>query len=154
MESVLCTLLAIVIICGRIFAFYGENPVISTNQTLDGDFITAASDITNEGHFTGDFICAAQNLNNNGTVEGDIIAVVSSHAALSGNVRGSVRILATDINLSGLIERNVMIASEKVVLDHNSNIGRNAYIVGSTILSEGIVQGDLTIVGKHYIAGT
>ncbi len=152
----LCTLLAIVIICGGIFAFaYGENPVISADQTLDGDFITAASDITNEGHVTGDFICAAQNLNNNGTVEGDIIAVVSSHAALSGNVRGSVRILATDINLSGLIERNVMIASEKVVLDHNSNIGRNAYIVGSTILSEGIVRGDLTIVGESItLAGT
>ena len=42
----LCTLLAIVIICGGIFAFaYGENPVISADQTLDGDFITAASSV-------------------------------------------------------------------------------------------------------------
>lgn len=151
----LCVVLAIVIVCGGIFVLaYDENPALAAGQTLDGDFITTGTEITNDGNVLGDFICGAQSLINTGSVEGDLIAGISM-ADIAGDIQGSVRIIGSEINLSALVERNVMAVANKVVLDKDSYIGKNGYIFGSTVISEGIVKGDLTLSGQNItLSGT
>lgn len=149
----ICAVLAIFILAGTAFAFAaGENPMIGSGETREGDFITGGTTVINDGVILGDFIAGAQVLKNSGEVEGDLIAG-SNEMSIGGHIMGSVRTGSNNVNVSAIIERNTMIFASNIVISENAEIKLNAYLLGAVISSYGKVSGNTSIFGGDVTLG-
>ena len=146
-------ILLVFMIMGTVVVFAAnDNPVVNNGQVEDGDFITNGYSVTNDGTIKGDLLSFSQTLTVRGSVEGDIIAG-APEINLSGDVGGSIRVAGTNINISSNISRNVMAAGSSVILNENTNILKNAYLVGGTIKCLGSVHGKTDINGTYVTLG-
>ncbi len=120
----------------------GDSVYIAKDQTIEGNFYAAGSNITVDGTVTGDVICAGQTVNINGTIEGDVICAGQS-INIDGAVNGSVRVAGNSVNINGQIARNVMAFGAAVNLGTEASVGWDMLIGAATGEIRGKVSRDL-----------
>ncbi len=126
---------------------------IAKEEIINGNFYAAGESITVDGIISGDLIAVAQTINMNGRVEGDVIAA-GQNITINGEVGGNIRIAGNSLTINGSSIRNTNAFGADIVLGPNSRIGWDAYLLGSTIESRGIIDGSLAgQAGQALIAG-
>jgi len=119
-----------------------ETIYIPKEEIVSGNLYAAGGTITIDGTVSGDLIVAAQSIIVNGRVEGDIIAA-SQDITINGDVGGNIRIAGNSLTINGSVARNVNAFGANIVLGTDSQIGWDAYLVGSNLSVRGIIDGGL-----------
>jgi cytoskeletal protein CcmA (bactofilin family) len=131
----------------------GDSIYVAKDEIVSGNLYAAGNTITIDGTVSGDLIAAAQTVTVNGRVEGDII-VAAQNITVNGEVGGNIRVIGTAVTLNGPVARNVNAFGSNIILGATSDIGWDAYVVGSNLESRGNIDGDLSgNVGRALING-
>ncbi|MGI9325857.1 MAG: hypothetical protein ACR2PZ_11605 [Pseudomonadales bacterium] len=122
---------------------------IAESETINDTLLVAAETVLIEGVITGDVVAVGQRIDVTGSVEGNLVTF-----AETVTVRGKVGGFALGgASLYDLREANIggdlWVAGEKVGIDRETRIGRNASVASEQAAIEGHIQKDL-----HAIAET
>lgn len=135
------------------FTIENGNSIFVDEQTvIEGNYYSAGTSITIDGHVTGDVICAGQSIVINGTVDGDVICAGQSVSA-NGEIGGSLRVVASDINIRGTVERSLSVAAANVNIEKSAYIGWDANIAAANVQIRGEVGRSLLGAGANYVLG-
>jgi cytoskeletal protein CcmA (bactofilin family) len=132
----------------------GQSVEIPEDKIIDDDLLAFARSVNIEGKVMGDVYAFAQEINITGEVDGSIF---SGAANVDINVKSVNTIWAAggEINLSGIIEKNVMLFGGGLSVGENTRIGRDIRAYGGRFLVEGDIGGIIKGgVGEFVMAGT
>jgi len=141
---------------------------ITIDSDINGDLVCAGQNITINSKITGDVLCAGQNLEINGTVDGNVrsigqqidingnitknLSTASQNLQLnkSANVKGDIFYGAQNIDLQGIMGRDLAGGSESILI--SGSLLRNAKIATQkiTVADSAKLSGDL----EYYIEKT
>jgi hypothetical protein len=107
----------------------GDEVNFNTDQTVDGDFYVAGSEIVTSGEVTGDSILIGGQITHNGSIGEDLLSL------------GGV------INQNGIVVDDARLVGGEVFVD--GEVGGDLVVVGGTltVLSTAKITGDLIIFG-------
>lgn len=121
---------------------------IAADEVIDDTLVVAADTIRIEGTVNGDVIAAGRSIDVSGAVAGSVWGFGES-VEFSGQVGGSVVSGGNSVRFQGAsVTGDVLGMGEKVVLDENTSVSRNAIGMGNSITVEGKVGKDLFAFGE------
>lgn len=138
---------------------------LATNETLPAELWLSAGHITVAGQAQDDLFLlgASDTIKSDGTngvvmLVGDCqndVWALGNIVELSGQVRDHARFLARTVTISGSIARSALLMGSAVHLTKTSQLDGDAWLMGENLVAEGIVQGQLTLLGQNVtLAGT
>lgn len=105
---------------------------LSSETTIDADYIRAAQNIVIDGTINGDAYLAGGIVTVNGNVTGDLF-VAGGKVTISGQVGGSIRAVGADVTISSSVGRNVSVVAGNASLGKGSSIGGSLLATGSNL---------------------
>ena len=116
---------------------------IAKSETIDDTLLVAAETVLIEGVITGDLVAVGRRIDISGSVEGNVLAFAES-VTVRGKVGGFALGAASSYDLRGAtVGGDLWIAGERVGIDDEARVGRNATVGAQTISVEGFVAKDL-----------
>ncbi len=116
---------------------------IPEDETIDDTLIAAAERIMIKGRITGDLLVAGSRIDVDGTVEGNLIAFAET-VTVRGKVGGMVLGAGSTFELAGAsVGGDFWAAGDKVTIDNEARVTRNATIAGQNATVHGSVGRDL-----------
>ena len=116
---------------------------VAKSETIDDTLIIAGETVVVEGVITGDLVVAARSIDISGTVEGNVLTF-GELVTISGKVGGFALGAASSYDLRGaIVAGDLWAAGDKVAIDSDARIGRNATVAGENVSVEGHVIKDL-----------
>lgn len=145
-----CLLLAV---CGTMVApapalaldFRRDNEIvtIAKSETIDDTLVVAADTVLIEGTVTGDLIAVGRRIDISGSVEGSSLTFAET-VTVRGKVGGLVLGAASSLEFDGAtVGGDLWAAGEKVAIDNETLVGRNATVATQSAVIEGVVKKDL-----------
>jgi cytoskeletal protein CcmA (bactofilin family) len=150
---------ALILTAGLLVAQAQAISFISTNlyqvaedQTVADEQWVAAKLATSKGTHQNDlFVMAEDALVLNGTYEGNVWGSGGSSILLGGDCQRNLRVASKAIRIDGTVKGNVMAIAETVILGTNSTIEGSAKLLGSSIVQEGQINGDVSITAGRIV---
>jgi len=116
---------------------------ISKSEIVDDTLLVAAETILIEGVIKGDLIAIGRRIDISGTVEGNIITFAET-ITISGEVGGLVLGASSSFDLrEATIGGDLWVAGEKINIDSDSHVVKNANIAAESAIVEGKIGKDL-----------
>jgi cytoskeletal protein CcmA (bactofilin family) len=120
----------------------GEEIVVSSGETVDGDLYAFGGSVRIEGTVEGDLVAMAGQVQVSGTVDGDAM-VGSGDLDITGRVDGDVRVGAGQVTVGGTIEEDLFAGSGQATITSSGEVGEDfVFGTGRTTL-DGRVEGDV-----------
>lgn len=110
--------------------------ILAEGESESEDVYVAASSARIAGTIDGDLVIASGAIDLSGDVLGDVFVVSHSTLSISGDVTGSVRALARDIDISGTVGGDVAVVSGSLAI--SGSVARDVLVVAGS----GRVTGD------------
>lgn len=120
----------------------GDLVSIVEDQSIEGDFYTAARKINLSGTATEDMVAIGQNITINGTIE-DNAFLVADVVDMFGSVGDDLRIIARDVTIAEPVAGDVFVVAGTVRIPSTASIGGDALIYAQEVIIEGVVGGDV-----------
>lgn len=139
--------------CAAAIALAAENKniFVPSGQNIPTDYIQLGNpDFDVAGNVNGDAISAGSNLSFSGNAAGDVI-LAGENVRVSGNSGGNVRVLGGNITLDGTVEKNVTVVGGSVTVGENSFVKGNLYAVGGKIELRGRIAGNAKAYGSQIL---
>jgi len=119
---------------------------VAAGQTVANEQWIAAGAAEAEGTFKNDlFISSGGQLALDGSYEGNIWGASGGGATLGGRCGRNVRLAGKSVHIDGPVGGNVMAMAETIIATTNAVIGGHARLIGTSIIFEGDIQGDVSI---------
>lgn len=116
---------------------------IAKSETIDDTLLVAAETVLIEGVITGDLVAVGRRIDISGSVEGNVLAFAES-VTVRGKVGGFALGAASSYDLRGAtVGGDLWVVGERVGIDNEARVGRNATVGAQTISVEGFVAKDL-----------
>lgn len=120
--------------------------VAAADQTVSDETWVMANNVQADGVFGNDlFAASGTDMSLNGTYEGNLWIAAGTTATLSGECRRNARLTGQTLRIDGNIDGNLMAMGNTVVLGTNTTIGGHARLIGSSVVLEGAVSGNVSI---------
>lgn len=130
------------------------NSVVPTDQTITGDYFTAAGTVDLAGTVTSDAYVAGGQITIDGTIDGDLL-VTGGTVTISGHVLGNIRALGGHLSISGQVDKNISVAGGNVELTSSSKVAGNVAATGGSVTLSGFVGGNVrAAAGTVTLSGT
>ncbi len=132
----------------------GDEVVIPSDETVDGDLYAAGAQVRIDGTVDGDLVAASGQVQVSGEVTGDVLAG-SGNVDISGQVGGDARVGAGQVTVGGSVGEDLVVGSGQVTLTSSGSVGEDfIFGTGQTTL-DGDVTGDvLGSTGAYTRRGT
>ncbi|HVI69577.1 MAG TPA: hypothetical protein VM581_03905 [Magnetospirillaceae bacterium] len=127
----------------------GDEPRVTSNETIDGTLYAAGTTVRIEGRVQGDLICGGQEVDISGIIEGDVICAAQK-ITISGEVQGDVRVAAQQNRIEGKVAGSISVIGQQVDVSTNGSIGRDATIVAQQAIINGAVGRDVEAVAETF----
>ncbi len=133
------------------------NMVYVPDGSVKGPLFVSGENLTIDADVDGDVFAAGQSVVVNGNVNGDVIAAGNS-VNVNGAVTGDIRAAANTIELNGAVGGSITGAGNNIFLRRESQISRDALLLGNTVNISGAVAGQVMGFANqmdinHSIAG-
>lgn len=112
------------------------------NKYLVGDRILVNTDVTGDLFGMGSYLLI------NGTISEDL-NIMGSKIDLLGTIGGDSRIIGSEIFVDGVIFKEALLIGQMIVLEKNTKIGNDAYLMGNVIKVNGEFSKDVFIEGEN-----
>ncbi|MEM9620279.1 MAG: polymer-forming cytoskeletal protein [Pseudomonadota bacterium] len=120
-----------------------EVVTIAADETIDDTVLIAAETVLIEGTVTGDVVAVGRRIEMSGQVQGNLITFAET-ITVTGQVDGTALGGSSDYSLRGaVIAGDLWAAAEKVAIDEDSRVGRNATVAIESASVSGMVGADL-----------
>jgi cytoskeletal protein CcmA (bactofilin family)/anti-sigma factor RsiW len=126
----------------------GQNPEVSSGETIKGDVCLNGDRMSVDGTVNGDVFAFGRSLDVTGHVLGDVIVFAQS-VHITGQVDGNVRTFANNLTVSGTVGRSVTIFSENLTIDKTGKVGRSITSFTNRFLMDGHVGQDLLAMNER-----
>ncbi len=121
---------------------------ISATETIDDTLLVAAETVLIEGVITGDVIAVGRRIDVTGSVQGNLLTFAET-VTVGGKVGGLALGAASAYDLrEATIVGDLWVAGEKVGVDSETRIGRNASVASERASIEGQIQKDLYAIAE------
>ena len=120
----------------------GETVSIAEEQTIEGDFYTAANIINVSGSVKEDMISAGGQITINGSV-GDDVLIFAGRADVHGTVGDDLRILAGEVTIAEPIMGDVFVMGGVVNILSTASVSGDVLIYAGQATIEGSIGGDI-----------
>lgn len=128
----------------------GNNIIVESGETIDGNLYAAGSQVVVDGTVEGDVFCAGSTVAINGTVNGDIFCAGSS-LTVNGTVNGDVRAAASELSINGPITGGMTAFGSAININSAGSLGSNILAFGATLRADGPVGGDIQFFGASLL---
>ena len=116
------------------------------DQTISNEVWVVANTVQADGLFGNDlFAASGTDLSLKGTYEGNLWGAAGTTATLDGEGRRNVRLAGQTLRIDGKIDGNLMAMGNTVIIGTDASIGGNARLIGSSVVLEGTVMGNVLI---------
>jgi hypothetical protein len=116
---------------------------VAASETIDDTLVVAAETVIFKGNVTGDLIAVGRRIDIDGSVAGNVITFGES-ITIRGSVGGMVLGGGSTVDLAGaIVGGNLWAAGEKISVDSDARVARNATVAGQSAVVEGSVVKDL-----------
>ena len=116
------------------------------DQTILDEVWVVADTVQADGSFGNDlFAASGGDLSLKGTYEGNLWGAAGTTATLDGEGRRNVRLAGQTLRINGKIAGNLMAMGNTVIIGTDASIGGNARLIGSSVVVEGTVMGNVSI---------
>ena len=116
---------------------------VAKTEIIDDTLLIAAETILIEGVIKGDLVVVGRRIDISGTIEGNLVTFAES-VTISGEVGGLVMGASESYNLRGAkVGGDLWVAGEKISLDNESRVARNASVAARSATVEGSIGKDL-----------
>jgi cytoskeletal protein CcmA (bactofilin family) len=116
---------------------FGEQVIITANETIPDDLYVAGNTITIDGTVKGDAVLAGRSITINGIVEGDVIAAGQA------------------VIINGSVGDDLRMAGQALILDTRARVADDAVAAGFSLENKAgsTVGGDLAFAGMQALLG-
>ncbi len=104
--------------------------ILGEGETETEDVYIAASSARIDGTIDGDLVIASGIIDVSGEVLGDVFVVSHSRVSITGNVTGSVRVLARELDIAGTVGGDVAVLGGS--LDISGEVARDVLVVAGS----------------------
>lgn len=116
---------------------------IAATETIDDTLVVAAETVLVKGNVTGDLVAVGRRIDIDGSVAGNVIAFGES-VTVRGTVGGLVLGAGSTFDLAGaIVGGDLWAAGEKISVDAEARVARNATVAGQSAAVEGSIVKDL-----------
>ena len=136
----------------------GNNIIVESGKTLEKTSFLSGENVRVDGDINGTTFITAGNIEVNGTIDGDLF-IAGQSVTINGSVKGSVFTAGQDITINGTVENSIylagatlkvnsqikasaFVAGQTIYIEDDAVIEREAFVGGSTIFQNGVVNGD------------
>lgn len=136
----------------------GNNIIVESGKTLEKTSFLSGENVRVDGDINGTTFITAGNIEVNGTIDGDLF-IAGQSVTINGSVKGSVFTAGQDITINGAVENSIylagatlkvnsqikasaFVAGQTIYIEDDAVIEREAFVGGSTIFQNGVVNGD------------
>jgi hypothetical protein len=130
----------------------GDEVVIPSGETVDGDLYASGGTVRVEGTVDGDLVASGGQVQVSGEVTEDLLAG-SGSVSISGQIGGDVRVGSGQVEVSGSIGEDLLAGAGQVTLTSSGEVGEDfIFGTGRTTL-DGRVEGDVLGSTGNYVRG-
>lgn len=121
----------------------GETVTVDADEVIDGMLFATGNTVVINGQIAGDVICAGRDITITATVDGDIICAgqnltIDTDAIILGDIRAA----GQNLDLSGLVERNMTLAGQRININ-NAQVDGEVSAAAQDIIQSGLIGSGL-----------
>ncbi len=119
---------------------------VGREQRIDQEQWIVAATAEIHGILEGDlFIASGGELLLDGSNQGDVWGAAGLGATLAGSCGRNVRLAGKTVRIEGSVAGNFMAMADTIIIGTNATIGGGVVLVGSSVVHEGVIEGDASI---------
>jgi cytoskeletal protein CcmA (bactofilin family) len=132
----------------------GDEVVIPSGDTVDGDLYASGGTVRVEGTVNGDLVASGGQVQVSGEVTGDLLAG-SGTVDISGQIGGDARVGAGQVTVSGSVGEDLLAGAGQVTLAAGGEVGEDLIFGTGRMTLDGRVEGNvLGSTGNYTRRGT
>ena len=132
----------------------GDEVVIPSGETVDGDLYASGGTVRVEGTVDGDLVASGGQVQISGEVTGDLLAG-SGSVDISGQIGGDARVGAGQVTVSGSVGEDLLAGAGQVTLATGGEVGEDLIFGTGRMSLDGRVEGNvLGSTGNYSRRGT
>ena len=120
----------------------GQTVSVAEDQSIEGDFYTAANIVNISGFVDGDLVAAGGRTTINGEIAGEVIAVGGS-VDVHGSVGDDVRVVGAEVVIAEPVTGDVFVLGGTVTILSTASVGGDVLVFGGEVEIAGPVGGDV-----------
>ncbi len=117
--------------------------VLPTDQTIEGNYLTAGDSVTLSGTVNGDAYVAGGNVLIEGTVNGDLL-VAGGNVTINGNITEDVRFLGGNVNINGNVGGSISGAGGQIAVQEGTELAGSLVTAGGMVSVYAPTGGEIT----------
>jgi cytoskeletal protein CcmA (bactofilin family) len=119
----------------------GQEVVVASGETVQGDLIASAGTVRIDGRVDGDLLATGGRVTVAGTVTGDVMAAAGT-TTVSGQVDGDARLAGGQVRVEGRVAEDLVIGAGQATVASGAQVG------GDLVFGAGQMQMDGTVAGS------
>ncbi len=116
---------------------------VGPDEVLEQSLVTSGESLVVEGRIAGNLVAFCERVAIRGVVEGDVW-VLTREFELGGRVEGTVHAFGGSSRISGTVERGLYAGSDRLTIEPDAVVSRDAVVVSDRFVHEGTIGRDLT----------
>jgi cytoskeletal protein CcmA (bactofilin family) len=127
----------------------GQEVVIPSGQTVEGNLYASGGTVRVEGTVTGDLVAVAGEVQVSGEVKGDLLAAGGT-IDVSGRVDGDARLAGGRITASGMIGQDLALGAGQATVTSTAQVGQDLMFATGQMTFDGKVAGGVLGTTSNY----